>query len=88
MDTDFAHPTPRAILSRPTGFRRAEAASATQAGASRGEGDLRIRIRQWFIYSSCRVGRNRISFTSTSSGWLMAKTTARAKESAGIAVSA
>jgi hypothetical protein len=31
------------------------------------------------------VGRNRISLMSTSSGWLMAKTTQRAKESAGIA---
>jgi hypothetical protein len=29
------------------------------------------------------VGRNRISFTSTSSGWLMAKATARANDSAG-----
>jgi hypothetical protein len=37
-------------------------------------------------YSSWRVGRNRISFTSTSSGWLMAKTTARANEPAGIAI--
>ncbi len=36
-------------------------------------------------YSSCRVGRNRISLMSTSSGWLMAKATARANESAGIA---
>ena len=36
-------------------------------------------------YSSWRVGRNRISFTSTSSGWLMANATARANESAGIA---
>jgi hypothetical protein len=27
-------------------------------------------------YSAWRVGRNRISFTSTSSGWLMAKVTA------------
>ena len=26
-------------------------------------------------YSSCRVGRNRISLMSTSSGWLMAKAT-------------
>ncbi len=38
-------------------------------------------------YNSWRVGRNRISFTSTSSGWLMAKATARANESAGIAIS-
>jgi len=37
--------------------------------------------------SSCRVGRNRISLTSTSSGWLIAKTTIRANESAGIAIS-
>jgi len=36
-------------------------------------------------YSTWRVGRNRISFMSTSSGWLMAKTTARANESAEIA---
>ena len=38
--------------------------------------------------NSCRVGRNRISLMSTSSGWAMAKATARAKESAGIATSA
>ena len=31
------------------------------------------------------VGRNRISLTSTSSGWPMAKATMLAKESAGIA---
>jgi Na+/melibiose symporter-like transporter len=36
---------------------------------------------------SWRVGRNRISFTSISSGWLTAKTTARANEAAGIAIS-
>ena len=36
--------------------------------------------------SSCRVGRNRISLTSTSSGWLIAKATMRAKELAGIAL--
>ena len=35
-------------------------------------------------HSSCDVGLNRISFTSTSSGWLMAKSTQRAKLSAGI----
>ena len=29
---------------------------------------------------SCRVGRNRISLMSTSSGWLMAKATARAND--------
>ncbi len=34
---------------------------------------------------SWRVGRNRISFTSTSSGWLIAKATIRAKVSAGTA---
>ena len=39
-------------------------------------------------YSSWRVGRNRISFTSTSSGWLMANATARANDSAGIATCA
>ena len=39
-------------------------------------------------HSSWRVGRKRISFTSTSSGWLIAKATARANESAGIAISA
>ncbi len=33
--------------------------------------------------SSWRVGRKMISFTSISSGWLMAKATARAKESKG-----
>ena len=38
-----------------------------------------------FIYASWRVGRNRISFTSTSSGWLIANATIRANESAGIA---
>lgn len=36
-------------------------------------------------HSSCAVGRNRISFTSTSSGWPMAKATMRAKLSAGMA---
>jgi Domain of unknown function (DUF6894) len=35
--------------------------------------------------SSCRVGRNKISLMSTSSGCSMAKATARANESAGIA---
>jgi hypothetical protein len=39
------------------------------------------------LYSSWRVGRNRISFTSTSSGWLMANATARANDSAGSAMS-
>jgi hypothetical protein len=34
---------------------------------------------------SCLVGRNKISLTSTSSGWLMAKSTILAKESAGTA---
>jgi hypothetical protein len=34
------------------------------------------------------VGRNRISFTSTSSGWLMANATAPANDSAGVATSA
>jgi len=34
-------------------------------------------------YSSWHVGRKRISFTSTSSGWLMAKTTARANGISG-----
>jgi hypothetical protein len=38
-----------------------------------------------FIYKSWRVGRNRISFTSTSSGWLIAKATTFANDSAGIA---
>ncbi len=37
-------------------------------------------------YNSWRVGRKRISFTSTSSGSPMAKATARANDSAGIAV--
>lgn len=36
-------------------------------------------------HSSCAVGRNRISLMSTSSGWLMAKATTRAKLSAGMA---
>ena len=39
-------------------------------------------------YSICRVGRYSISLMSTSSGWLRANATARAKESAGIANSA
>lgn len=38
-------------------------------------------------YISWAVGRNRISFTSTSSGSLMAKATMRAKVSAGTATS-
>lgn len=38
-------------------------------------------------HPSWRVGRNRISLMSTSSGWLMAKTTARANESGEIASS-
>ena len=37
--------------------------------------------------NSWLVGLNRISLMSTSSGWLMANTTALAKESAGIAFS-
>src|SRR5581483_4772802 len=36
---------------------------------------------------SCTVGRKRISFTSTLSGWLIANSTMLAKESAGIAMS-
>ncbi|MNL10901.1 hypothetical protein D3C87_1317160 [compost metagenome] len=36
--------------------------------------------------NSCRVGRNRISLMSTSSGWLMANSTQRAKLLAGIAL--
>ena len=47
-----------------------------------------IRVPPWLTaYNSWRVGRNRISLMSTSSGWLMAKATARANESAGIATS-
>ena len=40
------------------------------------------------FYTSCRVGRKMISFTSTSSGWLMAKSTQRAKLAAGISLAA
>jgi hypothetical protein len=36
-------------------------------------------------HSSCAVGRNRISLMSTSSGWLMANSTQRAKLSVGMA---
>jgi hypothetical protein len=39
------------------------------------------------VQYSCLVGRNRISLTSTSSGWLMANMTMLAKESAGMAFS-
>ena len=38
------------------------------------------------FYSNCCVGRNTISFTSTSSGWLIAKATACANVSAGSAI--
>ena len=40
------------------------------------------------FYTSCRVGRNMISFTSISSGWLMVKSTQRAKLAAGISLAA
>jgi hypothetical protein len=40
-----------------------------------------------FAQRSCFVGLNRISLMSTSSGWLMANATIRAKESAGMAIS-
>ncbi len=40
------------------------------------------------FYTSCRVGRKMISFTSISSGWLMAKSTQRAKLAAGISLAA
>jgi len=39
------------------------------------------------VYSAWRVGLNKISFTSISSGWLMANATARANDSAGSAMS-
>lgn len=39
------------------------------------------------IYSIWRVRRNRISFTSTSSGWLIGNATACADDSAGMAIS-
>lgn len=50
-----------------------------------GSGLKGIHRRRCVAHSSCAVGRNRISFTSTSSGWLIAKATTRAKEAAGMA---
>jgi hypothetical protein len=44
--------------------------------------------RAVLIQSCWRVGRKMISLTSISAGWLMAKATQRAKESAGIAIDA
>lgn len=44
----------------------------------------RSSFRSGADYMVCAVGRNRISLMSTFSGWLSAKTAARAKLSAGI----
>src|SRR5205823_117268 len=51
--------------------------------------DRRLRANSLDVHFqySCLVGLNRISLTSTFSGWLMANTTISAKESAGIAIS-
>lgn len=44
-------------------------------------------VLQWLLRQAWRVGRNTISLTSTSSGWLIAKAIVRAKESGAIAIS-
>ena len=55
-------------------------------GRDVGEGQERKFDRHPSAQYSCAVGRNRISLIPTSSGWLMAKTTQRPNESAGMAI--